>query len=215
MLATLLSLLPVGASAAAVSSLASSSSGSSTAFLGTSLTSCANEQFTYSCENSTAIKNTCCSPTPYVSLSPESDEEFSEPALPTAAVFSLQLYSGTPTLVWRAKDNICRRIPGPSTACASMLRLTVLAARADPDRYRWPDNCDGSYDSYCDLSRQYDPLPSPNKTSNGTVIKPYTGPSIAKYLEEYNRKDLLDYMKTYWVAQGQPSPDFWAHEFSK
>lgn len=30
----------------------------------------------------------------------------------------------------------------------------------------WPDFCNGSYTQYCDLSRQYDPEPSPN-TTNG------------------------------------------------
>ncbi|KAK3077681.1 hypothetical protein LTS18_009590, partial [Coniosporium uncinatum] len=30
----------------------------------------------------------------------------------------------------------------------------------------WPDFCNGSYTQYCDLNRQYDPVPSPN-TTNG------------------------------------------------
>lgn len=30
----------------------------------------------------------------------------------------------------------------------------------------WPDFCNGSFTQYCDLSRQYDPVPSPN-TTNG------------------------------------------------
>ncbi|KAF2850699.1 ribonuclease T2 [Plenodomus tracheiphilus IPT5] len=82
----------------------------------------------------------------------------------------------------------------------------------------WPDFCNGSYTQYCDLTRQYDPLPSPNTTNalpNGTLVTPYTGPNIGTFLEPFGRYDLLSYMHTYWIAQAQPNPDFWAHEFSK
>lgn len=82
----------------------------------------------------------------------------------------------------------------------------------------WPDFCNGSYTQYCDLSRQYDPEPSPNTTTgtpSGTPVVPYTGPDIGTFLEPFGRYDLLEYMNTYWIAQGQPNPDFWGHEFSK
>lgn len=39
----------------------------------------------------------------------------------------------------------------------------------------WPDFCNGSYTQYCDLTRQYDPLPSPNTTTvtpDGTPVAP-------------------------------------------
>ncbi|KAH7930383.1 ribonuclease T2 [Leucogyrophana mollusca] len=72
----------------------------------------------------------------------------------------------------------------------------------------WPDNCDGSYDQYCDLSRQYDrDPPSP--------IPPYTGPSVRTFIEAFERWDLLEYMDTFWINQGAPNADFWGHEFSK
>lgn len=41
----------------------------------------------------------------------------------------------------------------------------------------WPDFCNGSYTQYCDLSRQYDPEPSPNTANgepDGTPVPPYT-----------------------------------------
>ncbi|ROW16644.1 hypothetical protein VPNG_01558 [Cytospora leucostoma] len=82
----------------------------------------------------------------------------------------------------------------------------------------WPDFCNGSYTQYCDLSRQYDPDPSPNTTTGtlaGTPVPPYTGPDIGTFLEPFGRYDLLAYMNRYWVSQGQPNPDFWGHEFSK
>lgn len=82
----------------------------------------------------------------------------------------------------------------------------------------WPDFCNGSYTQYCDLTRQYDPIPSPNTTTglpNGTHVAPYTGPNIGTFLEPFGRHDLLAYMNTYWIAQDQANPVLWAHEYSK
>lgn len=82
----------------------------------------------------------------------------------------------------------------------------------------WPDFCNGSYTQYCDLNRQYDPIPSPNTTTglpNGTVVPPYTGPNIGTFLEPFGRFDLLEYMNTYWIAWLQDNAGFWGHEFSK
>jgi ribonuclease T2 len=59
----------------------------------------------------------------------------------------------------------------------------------------WPDFCNGSYTQYCDLSRQYDPIPSPNTTTgtkNGTFVPPYTGPNIGTFLEPFGKEDLLE-----------------------
>lgn len=70
----------------------------------------------------------------------------------------------------------------------------------------WPDFCNGSYTQYCDLNRQYDPIPSPNTTTglpNGTVVPPYNGPHIGTFLEPFGKHDLLEYMNTYWIAQNQ------------
>ncbi|KAF2874822.1 ribonuclease T2-like protein [Massariosphaeria phaeospora] len=82
----------------------------------------------------------------------------------------------------------------------------------------WPDFCNGSYTQYCDLTRQYDPIPSPNTTNakpNGTFVPPYTGPKIGTFLEPFGKFDLLEYMNTYWIAQNQDNAGFWGHEFSK
>ena len=82
----------------------------------------------------------------------------------------------------------------------------------------WPDFCNGSYTQYCDLSRQFDPSPSPNTTtgtSSGTPIPPYTGPSVSTFISAFGRYDLLAWMNKYWVNQGAPNSAFWAHEFSK
>ncbi|KAI6370175.1 hypothetical protein MCOR25_004256 [Pyricularia grisea] len=82
----------------------------------------------------------------------------------------------------------------------------------------WPDFCNGFYTQYCDLTRQYDRFPSPNVTNwpaPNTQVPAYNGPSIADFVKEFGRDDLLEYMNTYWVAQGQPSYEFWEHEFAK
>ncbi|KAK3687307.1 ribonuclease T2-like protein [Podospora appendiculata] len=82
----------------------------------------------------------------------------------------------------------------------------------------WPDFCNGSYTQYCDLSRQYDPEPSPKTTTgtpSGTPVPPYTGPGIGTFLATFGKFDLLAWMNKYWIAQAQPNQDFWGHEFSK
>ncbi|KAJ5578741.1 Ribonuclease T2 [Penicillium hispanicum] len=59
----------------------------------------------------------------------------------------------------------------------------------------WPDNCDGTYQSSCDSSREY---------SNITDI-----------LQAQDRTDLLSYMKQYWVDIDGDDESFWSHEWSK
>jgi ribonuclease T2 len=78
-------------------------------------------------------------------------------------------------------------------------------------------NCNGSTDglAYCDLSRQYDPIPDTPILPDGTIVAPYTGPGVDTFIKDFGRYDLLDYLNTYWVNQGQPNWAFWAHEFSK
>jgi hypothetical protein len=59
-----------------------------------------------------------------------------------------------------------------------------------------PLTCTGyisSFDQYCDLTRQYDPDPSPATLPDGTVIPPYKGPSVRTFIEEFGRLDLLKY----------------------
>lgn len=82
----------------------------------------------------------------------------------------------------------------------------------------WPDFCNGSYTQYCDLTRQYDPVPSPNVTNyphNGTVVPPWKGANMTSFIEAFGKYDLLAYMNHYWINQGATNDAFWAHEFSK
>ncbi|KAF4126774.1 ribonuclease T2 [Geosmithia morbida] len=82
----------------------------------------------------------------------------------------------------------------------------------------WPDFCNGSYTQYCDLSRQYDPEPSPNTTTgttDGIPVPPYRGEPIDRWFGPYGKADLLAWMNDHWIALDQPNWILWAHEYSK
>ncbi|RJE21012.1 ribonuclease T2 [Aspergillus sclerotialis] len=59
----------------------------------------------------------------------------------------------------------------------------------------WPDNCDGSYEQFCDKSREYS--------------------NITKILKSQDRSDLLDYMSEYWKDINGDDETFWEHEWNK
>ncbi|WRT64480.1 uncharacterized protein IL334_001412 [Kwoniella shivajii] len=133
----------------------------------------------YSCENTTTIQDTCCTPTQGLVLV---------------------------TQYW-------------DTYTGLESQGSVLPKDSWTIHGLWPDRCDGSYGQYCDLSRQYDPVPSPNTTtgkSDGTPVEPWTGGDIiTPLLEKYGKYDLLAYMQKYWKSQNSPDWTFWQHEFSK
>ncbi|KAI0409653.1 ribonuclease T2-like protein [Xylaria palmicola] len=58
----------------------------------------------------------------------------------------------------------------------------------------WPDNCDGSYEQYCDTNREY---------TNITAILQSKAPST------------LATMQTYWKDYEGDDETFWEHEFGK
>lgn len=140
------------------------------------ISSCVNQPLVYSCENTTAIADTCCSPTP------------------GGLVLQTQFWD-----TYTGLESEGQLLPKDSWGIHGL----------------WPDNCDGSYEQYCDLSRQYDPDPSPSVLPDGTTVPPYKGPSVETFIVEFGRLDLLDYMNKYWINQGAPNSDFWGHEFSK
>ncbi|KAF8632964.1 hypothetical protein AX15_001561 [Amanita polypyramis BW_CC] len=147
-----------------------------TLFTGPNLSSCSLQPSVFSCENTTTIKDTCCSPTP------------------GGLVLQTQLWN-----TWTGYEGKGQKLPQRSWTIHGL----------------WPDNCDGSYEQYCDFSRQYDPNPFPAVLPNGTKVPPYDGPEIDTFIEKFGRYDLLDTMKAYWISQGSPNTAFWAHEFSK
>ena len=58
-----------------------------------------------------------------------------------------------------------------------------------------PDRCDGTYDQYCDESRQYT--------------------NITQILQAAGRYDVLNYMNIYWKNQDGTDESFWEHEWGK
>lgn len=62
-------------------------------------------------------------------------------------------------------------------------------------RLQQPDNCDGTYDSYCDDSRAY---------TNITAI-----------LRASGHTTLLNWMQTYWTSNQGTAESFWEHEWGK
>lgn len=141
-----------------------------------SIASCTHEPTFFSCENTTRVVNTCCSPTP------------------GGLVLATQFWS-----TYTGLERKGQKLPKGSWTIHGL----------------WPDNCDGSFDQYCDLSRQYDPAPSPTNFPNGTVIPVYKGPGVDTFIKHFGRGQLLDYMNKYWINQGALNEVFWAHEFSK
>ncbi|KZT74992.1 ribonuclease T2 [Daedalea quercina L-15889] len=140
------------------------------------ISACVSQPLTYSCENTTAIADTCCSPTP------------------GGLVLQAQYWD-----TYTGLESEGQLLPKDSWTIHGL----------------WPDNCDGSYTQYCDFSRQYDPDPSPSVLPDGTTVPPYHGTSVENFIRDFARFDLLDYMNKYWINQGAPNRDFWAHEFSK
>ena len=58
-----------------------------------------------------------------------------------------------------------------------------------------PDECNGSYQQFCDETRQYK--------------------NITQILQHFNRYDLLNYMAVYWKDYQGQDESFWEHEWGK
>ncbi|WEW58371.1 Ribonuclease T2 precursor (RNase T2) [Emydomyces testavorans] len=59
----------------------------------------------------------------------------------------------------------------------------------------WPDNCDGSFEEYCDKNREYR--------------------NITDILESYGKTELLNYMSIYWKDYQGDDENLWEHEWNK
>lgn len=96
-----------------------------------------------------------------------------------------------------AADSCCLNSPGGQLLVTQFWDTKPSTGPSDSWTIHglWPDNCDGSYESYCDRRREY---------SNITDI-----------LESYGAGDTLDYMETYWKDYRGDDESFWAHEWDK
>ncbi|PNS20284.1 Ribonuclease T2 [Sphaceloma murrayae] len=61
----------------------------------------------------------------------------------------------------------------------------------------WPDNCDGTYEQFCDPSREY---------ANISCILEAAGP---------RGRNVLSFMQKYWKDQAGQDESFWEHEWNK
>ena len=63
------------------------------------------------------------------------------------------------------------------------------------DQYSRPDNCDGTYEQFCDMSRQYS--------------------NITQILQAQGKDDTLNYMMKYFKDYKGDDESFWEHEWNK
>ncbi|EER29222.1 Ribonuclease Trv, putative [Coccidioides posadasii C735 delta SOWgp] len=59
----------------------------------------------------------------------------------------------------------------------------------------WPDNCDGSFEQYCDKNREYK--------------------NVTDILQSHGKEHLLEYMSTYWKDWKGNDENLWEHEWNK
>ncbi|KAF3935053.1 hypothetical protein ABW20_dc0106976 [Dactylellina cionopaga] len=59
----------------------------------------------------------------------------------------------------------------------------------------WPDNCDGTYEQFCDKARE--------------------STDITGVLKSFGKTELLSYMNTYWKSDDGNDETFWEHEWNK
>ncbi|KAG2149546.1 ribonuclease T2 [Suillus cothurnatus] len=120
-------------------------------------------------------------------------------------------YPNIETCVGLPVQYSCENTTVVTNSCCNVIQGGLVLQAQYWDTYTGLD----VFGQYCDLSRQYDPKPSPSTLPNGTVIIPYKGPSVRKFIHEFGRSDLLHYMDTFWINQGAPNEELWAREFSK
>lgn len=97
-----------------------------------------------------------------------------------------------------AGDSCCFVYPGGRVLLTQFWDPQSHAGGAEEDwtlHGLWPDNCDGTYDQYCQMTPRYD--------------------NITEVLEHYGQHELLRFMDRYWLANSGPNHRLWSHEFNK
>ncbi|KAK2875635.1 hypothetical protein FQN49_001552 [Arthroderma sp. PD_2] len=95
------------------------------------------------------------------------------------------------------EDTCCFNSPGGLVAVTQFWDADPVTGPEDSWTIHglWPDNCDGTYEQYCDKGREY---------SNITDI-----------LKSQKRDDVLDYMNIYFKDYKGDDESFWEHEWNK
>ncbi|PGG99534.1 ribonuclease T2 [Blastomyces parvus] len=96
-----------------------------------------------------------------------------------------------------SQDTCCFNSPGGLLLLTQFWDTDPVTGPADSWTIHglWPDNCDGSYEQYCDKSREY---------SNITAI-----------MEARGETQTLNDMNTFWKDYKGDDESFWAHEWNK
>ena len=145
----------------------------------------------------------------YPSLSDMSLRKFSRLALyfSQAAWLAPQVLSGTPPTCTNPQlscqnttavtDTCCFNAPGGQLLQTQFWDTNPPTGPSDHWTVHglWPDHCDGTYDAYCDNSRNYT--------------------NITQILQAAGKTDLLTYMDTYWKDYQGNDEVFWEHEWGK
>ncbi|BGP52536.1 hypothetical protein JCM8202_003174 [Rhodotorula sphaerocarpa] len=94
-------------------------------------------------------------------------------------------------------DSCCTNVPGGYFLQTQFWDTDPSVGPADSWTVHglWPDNCDGSYDAYCDPSREYQ--------DTKTILQNNAPPSLLKYMNEY------------WKDYKGDDNSFWNHEWNK
>ncbi|KAI6153946.1 ribonuclease T2-like protein, partial [Pisolithus tinctorius] len=78
----------------------------------------------------------------------------------------------------------------------------------------WPSNLFISYNQYRNLTKRCDSDLSPSDLPVGTTVPPVFPPEECRSSES-GVQDFPSVVETFWINQGVPNEDLWAHEFSK
>ncbi|KAH1277857.1 hypothetical protein KXW98_002939 [Aspergillus fumigatus] len=94
-------------------------------------------------------------------------------------------------------DSCCFNYPGGSLLLTQFWDTNPATGPSDSWTVHglWPDNCDGTYEQFCDSSREYS--------------------NITEILQAQGRTELLSYMQTYWKDYQGDDESFWEHEWNK
>ncbi|PGH16964.1 hypothetical protein AJ79_01348 [Helicocarpus griseus UAMH5409] len=96
-----------------------------------------------------------------------------------------------------SEDTCCFNTPGGLLLLTQFWDTDPVTGPADSWTIHglWPDNCDGTYESNCDPSREYS--------------------NISAIIEGHGKTELLNDLNTFWKDYEGDDESFWEHEWNK
>lgn len=94
-------------------------------------------------------------------------------------------------------DSCCTNVPGGQLLLTQFWDSHPATGPSDSWTIHglWPDNCDGTYEAFCDSERSYH--------------------NITQILEQGGGHEVVDFMRKYWKDQHGNDETFWQHEWAK